>query len=291
VGRGQQGQSTVEWIALLALVSAIFLGLVATGARVPGTALARAVASAIACGVADPQGCGVDEPALVAAYGSEVGRLARDLMPTLAFEDGSRALPVDFRRCRASLCADGREEGLVTESDSGEPVTAFVHVVDRRPQSDLYIQYWLYYPESATLRGVPIVGAHGYHRDDWESVQLRVGADGEVEQRASSHNGYNHGPGIVNWGSDAGIGPLRRLAEAVGARAENGWGPRTDVLFASGGSHAGSLGDDRGDRFAPGRGVRLIPLEPIAAAEGAAFAVSAPWQKQVWRDPEATGTG
>ena len=44
------------------------------------------------------------------------------------------------------------------------------------------------------------------------------------------------------------------------------------------------------DRFTPGRRVHLIPLEPIAAADHSAFAVSPPWHKRVWRDPEAAGT-
>ena len=53
-------------------------------------------------------------------------------MPTLLFERGSRALPVDFRRCRSVGCGDGSARGLVHETDAGLPVTAFVHVVDCR---------------------------------------------------------------------------------------------------------------------------------------------------------------
>ena len=55
-------------------------------------------------------------------------------------------------------------------------MTAFVHVVDCRAErrerpagadcsgdraGNLYIQYWTYYADSATLRGVPIVGDEG----------------------------------------------------------------------------------------------------------------------------------
>ena len=57
-----------------------------------------------------PTACG-DEPALIAAYGTEVGELVREHMPTLAFEDGSRAVPVDFRRCRSTGCGDGARAG------------------------------------------------------------------------------------------------------------------------------------------------------------------------------------
>ena len=47
-------------------------------------------------------------------------------------------------------------------------------------------------------------------------------------------------------------------------------------------------GDDR--RVDPGD-LRLIPAEPLARRGGGpSFAVTPPWEKQVWRDPEATGT-
>jgi hypothetical protein len=158
---------------------------------------------------------------------------------------------------------------------------------------NLYIQYWTYYADSATLRGVPIAGAAGYHRDDWEGVQIRIGADGRVDERASSHHGYNHVQSIANDGSDAGIEPLTDAAEAVGARPRNGWGPETRLLLVSGGSHAGNTdGFLRIDRVTPGRRVHLVPLESVAAGEGAnfRFAISPPWRKRVWRDPEAEGT-
>jgi hypothetical protein len=260
------------------------------------------------CAASLADGCG-DEPALIAAYGTEVGKLVRAHMPWLMLERGSRALPVDFRRCRSTACADGSERGLVHRSDSGLPVTAFVHVVDCRPQGaasyategarcsgpragNLYIQYWTYYADSATLRGLPFVGEKGFHEDDWEGVQIRIGADGAVDERASSHHGYNYARGVANWGSDAGIGALKGIAEAVGARAAGGWGPETHALLVSGGSHAGNAtGIPHIDRLIPGRRVHLIPLEPIAAEEEApSFAIGAPWLKQVWRDPEAEGT-
>ncbi|HET6997416.1 MAG TPA: hypothetical protein VFI03_02415 [Solirubrobacterales bacterium] len=187
-------------------------------------------------------------------------------------------------------------------------MTAFVHVVDCRAgeaegseadgancsgsrRGNLYIQYWLYYADSATLRGVPVVGEEGYHRDDWESVQIRIGPDGSIDQRASSHGGYNYGRSVANWGSDAGFGPLREAAEAIGGRETNGWGSETGLLLVSGGSHAGNVaGIPHVDRFTPGRRVHLIPLESIAATDRTAFAVSPPWRKRVWRDPEADGT-
>ena len=280
----------MEWVGLVAVVAFLLVGLVAAGVRVPGTELARAVASRMLCAVAMADDCG-DEPALIAAYGTEVGKLVRKHMPTILFEQGSRALPVDFRRCRSTACGDGSARGLVDRTDAGLPVTAFVHVVERG--GSLYIQYWLYYADSATLRGVPIAGDAGYHHDDWESVQIRIGPDGRVDERASSHHGYNYAQSVANAGSDAGIDPLREIAEDVGARPSGGWGKETRLLVVSGGSHAGNTdGFLRVDRVVPGRRVHLVPLEPVATEEGDVyrFAVTPPWRKRVWRDPEATGT-
>jgi hypothetical protein len=279
----------VEWVGVVAVVALLLAALVTAGVRVPGAELARALASRILCAAAMADRCG-DEPTLIAAYGTEIGQLARRHMPTILFEHGSRALPVDFRRCRSTECADGSARGLVHETDSGLPVTAFVHVIERGGY--IYIQYWLYYADSATLRGVPIAGSAGFHEDDWEGVQIRIGPDGRVDERASSHHGYNYVQSLANAGSDVGNGPLNAAAEAVGARPHGGWGPETRLLVVSGGSHAGNAnGFLRIDRVVPGRRVHLVPLEPIAA-EGDAydFAVSPPWQKRVWRDPEATGT-
>jgi hypothetical protein len=304
----ERGQGTVEWVGTLLVVSVAMLVLVAAGVRVPGATLAQAVADRILCAASLADGCG-DEPTLIAAYGSEVGRLVREHMPSLVFEQGSRAVPVDFRRCRSSACGDAPDKGLVHRTDGGLPVTAFVHVVDCRVEAveeteaegvdcsgeragNLYVQYWTYYANSATLRDMPIVGPKGYHDDDWEGVQIRFGPDGEVDERASSHNGYNSGPaGPRNWGSDMGSAVGKGVAEFIGARGHNGWGEETHLLFVSGGSHAGNTSDSVAiDRYTPGRRVHLIPLEDVAATSTASFAISPPWLKDVWLDPEAEGT-
>jgi len=129
--RGERGQGTVEWVGVLCVVGLLVAGLVAAGVRVPGGTVALAVASRILCAAALVDDCS-DEPALVAAYGTEVGGLVRHHMPSLVFERGSRAVPVDFRRCRETKCGDGAEHGYVGRTDAGLPVSAFVHVVDCR---------------------------------------------------------------------------------------------------------------------------------------------------------------
>lgn len=303
--RSERGQGTVEWVGLLLVVALLLAGLVAAGVRVPGMAVARAIAGRILCAVALARECD-DEPALIAAYGTEVGRLVRRHMPTLVYERGSRAVPVDFRRCRETSCGDGAAHGRVTRTDAGLPVTAFAHVVDCRAEAaaraeamgadcsgeragNLYIQYWTYYADSATLR--MLIGAAGYHHDDWEGVEVRIRPDGSAEARASSHNGFNYGNSPFNWISDVGVGPLEDAAELARVRPHHGWGPETRLLFISGGSHAGRVNGGRGGgRFTPARRVHLVPLEPIAANNSFRFAVSPPWRKRLWRDPEAERT-
>lgn len=291
----ERGQGTVEWVGLVALISLAMLALVAVGVRVPGATLASAVADRILCAASLAGSCG-DEPELIAAYGTEVGGVVRRQMPMLVFERGSRAAPVDFRRCRSTECGDAAGKGLVARTEGGLPVTVFVHVVDCREgeaekseaagadcsgerAGNLYVQYWTYYADSATFRGVPIAGKKGYHEDDWESVQFRIRPNGGVDQRASSHHGYNYFRSDTNWASDAGIA------------AHDGWGPATHLLLVSGGSHAGNaIGSANSDRFTPGSRVHLVPLEPFAPQSAYRFAISPPWLKRVWSDPEWQGT-
>lgn len=308
---GEQGQATVEWIGILLLLALLLAALLAVGLRLPAVPLARSIAARLVCAISLSRAC-ADEPELVAAYGEELAALVREHAPGIAYEEGMSALPVDFRSCRSTVCAEGAGEGVVSRSKAGEPVVAFVHVVDCRPAAiaatelrgsdcsgdragNLYLQYWTYYADSATLRDVPVAGKRGYHRDDWEGAQFRIGPDGQIDQRASSHHGFNCEQGAANWVSDAGIGPLRDVAEAVGARPPHGWCEASNWLFVSGGSHAGNVRADPRDidRITPAGRLTLIPLEPIAAGEEGpppGFAISAPWLKQVWWNPEAEGT-
>lgn len=292
---------------MVALVALVFAALSFADVWVPGVGLARAIGSRILCAAVLADHCG-DEPELIAAYGTEVGKLVREHVPSILYEQGSRAVPVDFRRCRSTVCGDAAEHGYVRRTDVGLPVTAFVHVVDCREGAaepseaegtncsgerggNLYLQYWLYYADSATLRGIPGIGDAGYHDDDWESVQFRIHPDGSIDERASSHEGYNDGEGVVNWASDAGIDPLKDAVEAIGLRPDNGWGPESHVLIVSGGSHAGNAdGMPRIERLTPRHRLHLVPLEPIAETTDAHFTIHAPWHKKVWRDPEAEGT-
>ena len=295
----ERGQGTVEWIALVVLVSVLVLGLgAAVGIGVPGTELARALASRLICAVGLSSDCAPERRRLAAAYGEELAGLVTEHAPTVLYEPGMRALPVDYRRCRKDDCAEGAETGTIWRSRSGEPVVAFTRAIDCRPSAtsppdqgsvdcsggaagNAYLQYWFYYPGSATGEGSIAPGlvrtvtggiesvtsragvkVASYHPDDWETYQLRIGPDGRFA-RASSHRSY--GPG---------------------------WLPEHGAFRVSGGSHAGSIEGQEAERWTPADRLSLIPLEPIAARRpGVEFAITPPWRKRVWREPEYERTG
>lgn len=268
------------------------------GLRLPGMALTHEIGVRIICAVRLTEDCR-DEPRLRAAHGAELAALLRAHAPALLYEDGMRALPVDFRSCRSENCAEGPESGAVARTNQGFRAVAFTHVIDCRPghvssteawggncsgsrADNVYLQYWLYYPGSATAEGStplkgPIrsvssaLGHPSYHRDDWEGYQVRIGSEGTFS-RATSHHGYN------------------------------GWQPDGDRYYISGGSHAGRplAGPTRSwialrvaraiARSTKDRRLVLIPLETLADRERYSFAVSPPWRKRVWFDPEYGGT-
>ena len=291
----EHGQSTVEWTALILLVALAmaFLGAIA-GLGLPGTALARAVASKIVCATGLTDSCGGPGSELATAYGAEIADQIADHVPDLLYEESMRELPVDYRQCREDECAFAeRAEGPTSQTVAGHDATAFVHVVDCRAEAiaaavadgydcsgeragRVYIQYWLYYPDSQT----DPFGERGYHPDDWESFQIRL--DGtEADARASSHHSYNYEGGVQNWASDSGVAP------------KSGWGPFVDTYYVSAGSHAGHVSDDDGaEMFTPGSELVLVPIEAIGAAgaDDELFAVVPPWLKDVYRDPESEDT-
>jgi hypothetical protein len=332
------GQASVEWLGLVlvaSLVAGSVLALAAT--RLPATGVARAIAARLIC-AAGLSECSPNGP-LVAVYGSELAARVQAGAPEIVYEAGMRDLPVDFRACRASRCADAAKAGPIPASAGGEPAVAFVHAIDCRTSTSreraagrgfdcsgprarsAYIQYWLYYPDSATSPWSELPGRPGAHRDDWEGYQLRIGPHG-TEARATSHHGYDYRGGPVNWPTDAGI-----VSKAA-------WGEATGRLYVSAGSHAGHVYEP--PRLSPLRGVRtaaragaaiaagaagrslpagarlptvrftarrrpsrwtpasrlvLIPIESLDPAERRTrFAIVPPWRKAVYFDPEDRGT-
>jgi len=309
-GRWERGAATVEWTGLVLLVAATLVA-GATVAPIEAPGLARGLRCAVLAG------CGGEDRALEAAYGDDVAAHVRAWAPGIAYEPGTLALPVDFRRCRAHRCADG-EEGRgrdVWRSATGEArATVFTHAVDRRARGGaLYLQFWMYYPDSTYLGAARAIGrapvvagtpvgrlarrASGHHADDWESLQLRIERDGTAMARASAHHGY---AGRRRWPNlnELPVAPRLPRAGRDGVRLERrartgAWTPGTGWTRVSRGSHAGHIpdgpaGDER--RTAPD-GIALVPIESLSAADRATpFAVVPPWRKPVYADPEDTGT-
>jgi hypothetical protein len=279
--RGSRGQASVEWVALVALVAALLVAVLAIGPlRRGATGLAEEIAGKIVCAVRSSGSCDPTDP-VGRQYGAEIAMLVHRYLPGIVYEPGTKALPVDFRSCRSPECGDAEDRtGPVERSRKGEPVTAFVRVVDWRPSGgNLYLQFWLYYADSATARGMPVVGSRGYHDDDWEGVQIRIAADGTAEARASSHHSYSHDGGVKQWAADTGVLP------------HSAWGSATGWLWVSGGSHAGHLVKGPGvNRYTPAAAIHLVPLESIVPSTTQQFAIDPPWLKPVYTDPESKET-
>ena len=171
----QGGQATLEYVGMVLLVAALFAVFAAiAGPSLPGGGIARALADGLLCAVGSSDRCHGSEPGsavspTVAAYGHEIAAMLDRSAPDIFFEaDDFVSLPVDFRDCRERRCADTVRAGSVYATQTGLPPVAFTHVIDCRrapaPASrpaggydcsgaragHVYLQYWLYYPDSLT---------------------------------------------------------------------------------------------------------------------------------------------
>jgi hypothetical protein len=308
---GDGGQATLEWVGVVFLVAALIAVSGYLGAAAPVAKFAHGLTRSLLCAASLQGGCGVD-PALEDAYGPDVAKLVRRYLPRVLFGADLLGMPVDYRTCRSPACADPPPSPLVTGSTAGEPPTLFTRVIDCRAgraappvrcdgirQGNLYFQYWAYYPESASLRGVPVLEEQGYHAHDWEVLQVRIQPGGRVSQRASSHRGFNHTRSVANWPSDSGLALPPGLSRKIGRPDPKGWGPWFGGWQVAGGSHAGNVSapalPTRGGRLLAGHRTRLVPIESVrsdALSRPARFdPVTPPWLKQGWSDPETAGTG
>ena len=261
--RSERGQASVEWSALGLMLALLFASAGFAVARTDAWEFGDGIVHSLVCAVKG--GC-AEGDSLSLAYGDDVAAHVRRYAPNVAYDPGSAALPIDFRRCRRTDCSDGSDAAReVGRSRAGLPVTAFTHVVDRRDGGGpLYLQYWFYYPESFTGGVGRMFGDSwpGYHPDDWEGVQIRISPGGGASARATAHGGYGAG-----------------------------WQPWTGWMRVAGGSHAGEIAE-RGGR---GRNTRaeqidLIPLERLEGPSRHQFAVSPPWDKDVYRRPESVSS-
>jgi hypothetical protein len=312
--RAQDGQTTVEWVGLVLLVAMSLGAVLSVGPRVDGRSFGGFLAHSIAC--AARGGCDDGRDELTRVHGRDDAELLRRYAPGLVYEPGTYVLPVDPRECRSHECADApddRDLDVHASRRGGVPATAFTHVA--RVDGETYLQYWLYYPDSTSTVGNVAGAWHtasrvvtkaggdakesypGFHPDDWESVQVRIGRDGRAFVRASSHHAYqgckrpvckNEWTPLTGWsrvsrGSHAGHIPLRERGGGPDLSLEHGlrW-----VRPAYSPSYPGL---DVRERTTTAAGLRLLPVAVLP--RGMEFKVSPPWRKEVYRDPRSNSTG
>jgi hypothetical protein len=330
VRRAQCGQASVEFVALLLLACLAFGALFALKGGFDGRSVGGFMAHHLSCAISNR--CDHDEAELVEAYGARDAAAIRALAPNLVYERGERQLPVDWRECRRVECATApddpdldahltgarRDPGLRERGGGHRRATAFTRVIPRGGR--LYIQYWLYYPDSNTAVAgsdtlwerswlLPrvrrlLTGSSdypGFHRDDWEGAFVRVDQDGTTWVRASSH-GYLQGckwrachdrwARSTGWvrvsrGSHAGHVPYRSAPVWVDLRKT---GARRYVPRAGRPRRVPLIpGRDLHERTTTGEGLRLVPLETLDRGRYSPRdpKVRPPWRKGVYGDPES----
>jgi hypothetical protein len=304
VGR-ERGQATIEWTGLVLVVALALGGIGAAGPRVDGRPLGALLAHKLACAVRG--GCDDGDDELVAAYGERGAELVRELAPSIVYERGTHALPVDYRDCRERRCSDAPDDpdlDVHRSARTGDRATAFTHLLHRGGET--YIQYWLYYPDSnSTVLGASAawgatlgragLGYPGFHPDDWEGYEVRIDRAGRAYVRSTSHGHYqackqrrcrNRWTARTGWtrvsrGSHAGHIPLR--SRRVEMRIAPRWPPvrsryRYEPLYP---------GRDLRERTTTAPALRLVPLETIdrSSYEPLPGGIRPPWTKEAYSDP------
>jgi hypothetical protein len=322
----EAGQASLDWIGVVLLVALAAAALSAAAPAFDGRSIGGFLANHVVC--AATGGCHAAERALERAYGEDDAAAVRELAPNLVFEPGERELPVDWRDCRSPECATVPDDPALDShsSHARARATAFTRVIRRSGR--LYIQYWLYYPDSNSalagsdrlwerswilprlrklLAGTP--DYPGFHRDDWEGVFIRVDPDGSTWVRASSHGHFQGckwrvcgddwirptGWVRVSRGSHAGYVPIRL---EPGPDRPNA-GPRIPRYIPPPGSPSRPYrrvpllpGRDFNERTTSGEGLRLIPLETRNKSHYRPLAddVEPPWRKKAYAHPETDGS-
>jgi hypothetical protein len=322
----QRGQATVEFVALLLICCLAFGALIVLTAGSDGRSFGGFLARHIVCAVGGR--CDRDERGLAEAYGPRDAEMVRALAPNLVYEPGERQLPVDWRRCRRPGCAEAPDDRMLdAHVGLGHPgagsrvrATAFTRLIRRAGR--LYVQYWLYYPDSnSDLAGADRVWERswllphvrelvhgtpdypGFHEDDWEGVFVRLDPDGTAWMRASSHGhlqGCKWRACHDRWARDTGWVRISRGSHAghVPFRSERRWrsgvrqaGPRYMPLPAPPRRTPMLPGRDMDERTTTGEGLRLVPLEPLDHGDYRPQdpGVTPPWDKGAYDDPDADG--
>ena len=305
----ERGQASVEFVALLLLCCLAFGALLTLREGFDGRDAGGFLARHFTCAVTGR--CDRDEERLVAAYGPRDAAVVRALAPNLVYEPGERELPVDWRECRRVRCSVAADDpALDAHVAAGSRATAFTHVIRRGRR--LYLQYWLYYPDSnTTLAGSDRVWARllgriaaypGFHQDDWEGAFVRVDPDGTTWLRASSHGHFQsckwafcrdrwarHSGWVrISRGSHSGHLPFEREPRWRAPRVPPP--PRYGPLQARPRLtplRPGPQTDGLHERSTTGESLRLIPLESLdpSTYRPRDRHVLPPWEKDAYLDP------
>jgi hypothetical protein len=314
----QRGQASVEFVALLLLTCCALGALFALTGRFDGRPIGGFIAHHFVCAVGGR--CDREERELAAAYGARDAATVRALAPSLVYEPGEEQLPVDWRACRRPQCARSSDDRALDShlTRAGRRATAFTRLIRRRGR--LYVQYWLYYPDSNTaLAGSDSLWAKswwlprlrrlisgtsdypGFHRDDWEGAFVRLDPDGTTWIRASSHGGLQGCKWRAchdRWVKTTGWVRVSRGSHAghVPYRSEPRW---ADIRKAGARRYVPKIGPphriplipgrDLHERSTTGEGLRLVPIETLDLPRYRPLDpdVKPPWRKEVYRDPES----
>jgi len=309
----ERGAATVEWTALVLLVSLALGASLMAAPRIDGRSFGGFLGHSFVCAVRG--GCDDGDDALTAAYGRSDAALVRAHAPGIVYEPGELSLPIDYRDCRARYCSDApddRDLDAHRSAATGDRATAFTRVM--HDGGETFIQYWLYYPDSTTTAlgaagawnavrdaiGHDLPEYPGYHADDWESYQVRIDSAGRSEVRASSHHSYQWckqlhctdwwgretGWTRVSRGSHAGHIPLRSELESARVSLRP---PSLSTQYSYEPEYPGR---DLRERTTTSAALRLVPLETVDHADYAALdpAIKPPWLKPVYADPRSDST-
>src|SRR5438067_7724078 len=130
--RSERGQASIEWTALLLVVSLAVGAALAFVPSFDGRPLGAALARVLVCAV--KRDCGQQHAALARAYGERDAALVQREAPNIVYEPGTLTLPVDYRRCRSHRCSDAPDDRSLDvhyAKRGAAPATAFTHVVHR----------------------------------------------------------------------------------------------------------------------------------------------------------------
>jgi hypothetical protein len=261
----QRGQATVEYAGIAAVVALLLaLAAVALGPpRIPWASLIHL-----------PRHHHTDTRDERALKDEALGPLIAAAAPAIVLERdpyGEDDEVPTSDGCRSVRCAAWPAARCVL----------YVHVV--REPARTVLEFWTYYPTSQTSH-LPLAALRGFHRDDWEGVEVALAPGGRVlGARGSAHFGWN---GSAPWWEEH----------------RDDFAPYAGVVYRAAGSHA--LGLRRGDIDLAGDGWNgdLGTLAPgtceLRAADRAGMharafdpGAVAPWAKQAWSDPGVPHTG